>query len=577
MPELSETAASHTPDGATGIEALLPAIFDSLAEGVAVLDRSGTVLIANESAARFVGVKSAANLVGMPSSSLTDAFELLNEDGTTFDLAKLPTGRALLGEADAEAVVRFRRHGSRDDRWSLVRARLLAGATPESDLIVTSIQDITHLKRVERRLSFLSDASAALTDAVEQPEALGRIAWMAVPFVADWCSIDVVEDSKEVHRLALAHGEAGPQIIEEEARRRWPLRSLRRGGIDEVLRTGLPVHLAEVSEEFLRSAAMDDEWLAGLKPSGIREALIVPLPGRGGTLGTLTAVNLSNRPPMSREDVEMVMELGRRAGATVDVARLMFEAQDAVRVRDEFMAIASHDMRTPLAAIRGYAQLARRHLTNEASDLAALDRWLADIDEGAERLTGLVSEFMDISLLHGGQAVPLQLQRVDLVELVSERVREHSGAEERTHEITVSSGAPEIIGIWDGPRLARVLDNVLGNAVKFSPADSAIEVRIWAEDGQGCVAVVDQGIGISHRDQALIFGPMYRAENARGVSGTGLGLAGSRSILQLMGGEITVASRLGEGSTFTIRLPLEPSPAATDAGDAGDAGHEPPA
>jgi PAS domain S-box-containing protein len=562
VPELSEAPASHTPAGTTGIETLLPAIFDTVADGVTVLDRSGMVRFANEAAARLIGVESAAGLVGRPSSALTDAFELLNEDGTTFDLAKLPTRQALLGEADAEAVVRFRRHGSRDDRWSLVRARLLPGATPESDLVVTSFQDITHLKRVERRLSFLSDASAALTDAVEQPEALGRIAWMAVPFVADWCAIDVVEDSKEMHRLALAHGEAGPPMIDQEAQPRWPLRSLRRGGIDQVLQSGHPVHLKEVTEEFLRSTAMNDEWLAGLKPSAVREALIVPLAGRGRVLGALTAVNLANRPPMSREDVEMVKELGRRAGATVDAARLMFEAQDAVRVRDEFMAIASHDMRTPLAAIRGYAQLARRHLTKEPRDLAALDRWLADIDESAERLTGLVSEFMDISLLHGGQAVPLQLQRVDLVELVGERVREHSGANEQTHEFTVSSGAPEIIGIWDGPRLARVLDNVLGNAVKFSPAGSAIEVRIWTEDGLGCVAVVDQGIGISLRDQSLIFGPMYRAENARGVSGTGLGLAGSRSILQLMGGEITVASRLGEGSTFTIRLPLEPSAAA---------------
>jgi signal transduction histidine kinase len=273
---------------------------------------------------------------------------------------------------------------------------------------------------------------------------------------------------------------------------------------------------------------------------------------------------------MTAEDVEMVTELGRRAGATVDAARLMFEAQDAVRVRDEFMAIASHDMRTPLAAVRGFAQLARRNLAKDERDLASVDRWLADIDESAGRLTGLVSEFMDISLLRGGQSVPLQLQRVDLVELVTDRMRQHQGSDdEQTHTFNVSSGAAEIVGNWDGARLGRVIDNVLSNAAKFSPSGSTIEIRIWEEQGFGCVAVADDGIGIAFRDQGLIFGPMYRAQNARGVSGTGLGLAGARSLLELMGGEITVQSRIGEGSTFTIRVPLEPDPQSADDAESG--------
>ena len=365
----------------SGIESLLPAIFATVADGITVLDRSSTVLFANDAAARIMGVESASDVIGHPSQSLTDTFELLDEQGERFDLAELPDRRAWAGEPEPEAVIRFRRRGHKDDRWSLVRARLLEGERSESDLVVTSFQDIT---------------------------------------------------------------------------------------------------------------------------------------------------------------------------------RLVLEAQDAVRVRDEFMAIASHDMRTPLAAVRGYAQLARRHLINQPQDLEAIDRWLADIDESAGRLNGLVSEFMDITLLHGGHPVPLQQQRVDLVDLVTERVREHQGAEGQTHMFGVSSDATEIIGFWDPVRLGRVVDNVLGNAVKFSPGGTRVEVRLWTEDGCGCVAVVDEGIGIAERDQELIFGPMFRASNARGVAGTGLGLAGSRGIVGLMGGEITVKSHLGEGSTFTIRLPLDP-------------------
>ena len=385
MSELIEAdpAKAPSPQSPPGsaVDSLLSAIITVVADGITVLDRSGTVLFANDAAARIMGVESASRLIGESAQSLTDAFELLDDEGEPFDLDELPDRRAWAGEPEPEALVRFRRHGLKDDRWSLVRARLLKGERGEPDLVVTSFHDIT---------------------------------------------------------------------------------------------------------------------------------------------------------------------------------RLVLEAQDAVRVRDEFMAIASHDMRTPLAAVRGYAQLARRHLVDQPQDLQAIDGWLADIDESAGRLTGLVSEFMDITLLHGGNPVPLQLQRVDLVELVTERVREHQGSEGQTHMFGVSSDATEIVGLWDPVRLGRVVDNVLGNAVKFSPGGTHVEVRMWTEDGCGCVAVEDEGIGIAERDQELIFGPMFRAANARGVAGTGLGLAGSRGIVGMMGGEITVKSQLGKGSTFTIRLPLDP-------------------
>ena len=164
---------------------------------------------------------------------------------------------------------------------------------------------------------------------------------------------------------------------------------------------------------------------------------------------------------------------------------------------------------------------------------------------------------MDVTLLRGGQTVPLQLQMTDLVALVGERVREHQGAVADTHQFSVIGDEMEIIGVWDPARLARVLDNLLGNAVKFSPEGGMVEVRLGTHDGRGFVSVADRGIGIAIRDLALIFTPTYRGSNARNVVGAGLGLAGSRRLIELMGGEITVESRLGEGSTFTIWLPLQ--------------------
>lgn len=252
----------------------------------------------------------------------------------------------------------------------------------------------------------------------------------------------------------------------------------------------------------------------------------------------------------------MIEDLGRRAGAAVDAALLLEESQESLRLQEEFMAVTSHDMRTPLAAVRGYAQLARRHLSGEQQDLESVDRWLGDIDESAARLTSLVSEFMDVTLLRAGQEVPLQLEPTDVAEIARERVREHQGAAGELHRFSISTQPDAVVGNWDAVRIGRVLDNLLGNAVKFSPDGGRIDVSISATDEHVTIEISDQGIGIAPQDLARIFLPMYRGANARGVAGTGLGLAGSRRLVDLMGGQVTVKSRLGKGSTFTVALPL---------------------
>jgi signal transduction histidine kinase len=298
----------------------------------------------------------------------------------------------------------------------------------------------------------------------------------------------------------------------------------------------------------------------------LQEVLSVPLIGRGHVLGVITVGHSTPRPSLHAEDVAMIEDLGRRAGAAVDVAHLLAESQEALRLQEEFMAVTSHDMRTPLAAVRGYAQLARRHLSGERQDIESVGRWLADIDDSATRLTGLVSEFMDLTLLRAGQEVPLQLQPTDLVAVASEHLREHEGAATETHRFSLSSEADSIVGTWDPARLSRVLDNLLSNAVKFSPDGGTVDVRLETDGTVATATITDQGIGIAPAEMSRIFLPMYRGSNASGVAGTGLGLAGSRRLVELMGGQITVRSRLGKGSTFTVTLPLAgpgPQPSLT--------------
>jgi PAS domain S-box-containing protein len=546
------------------LERQLPAIVGTIADGISVLDRSGKIIFANAAAARLMGRNDPADVIGQSSASVTGGFDILDEDGRPLDMARLPTRLAFSGESAPEAIVRFRSKGSLRDRWSMVRARLLPGETPDHDLVVTSFQDITAIKQVEQRLSFLSEASAALGESLDYLETLARVARLAVPALADWCAIDVLEETEQVHRVALAHADPEMMALVEEIQRRWPPDPSGPGATRQVIDSGAPLHVTAVTDEMLQEAARDPEHLALIRKLDLKEVLTVPLVGRSRIFGALSVANGAAADPFSPDEIALVEELGRRAGGAIDTAKLMSEANETLRQRDEFLAIASHDMRTPLAAVRGYAQLALRHLGNDPADTAPLQRWLTDIDESANRLTGLVSELMDVSLLRGGRKVPLQLEPTDLVALVNERVREHASAADERHVFKVSADASTLIGNWDASRLGRVMDNLLGNAIKYSPDGGSIDVVISSDGDYGSVAVTDHGIGIAARDMARIFTPMFRGTNTGSVAGTGLGLSGSRTLVELMGGRIQVQSRLDHGSTFTIWLPLESASAEAD-------------
>ncbi len=539
------------------LDGRLSAVFDSVADGVTVLDRSGRIQFANDTAAQLLGRRRGAEVIGLSGADLFAEYELLESDGASLDVNLLPTRRAFAGEEAPEMVVRFRSRSGGDDRWSLVRARLLAGERTEDDLVVTAFQDITSLKRSEERLRVLAEASAILGESIDYQATLQRVAELVVPRLADWCVVDVLEWTRGVTRAAIAHVDPERVALAREAWVRWPADAARPGAVHEMLSRRSPAHVPEVSAEIVERAAHDPEHLEVLRRLGMRSVLVVPLEARGEVLGALTLVQAESGRRFEEADVELVTELGRRAGAAIDVARLVWETQENARLRDEFIAVASHDMRTPLAAVRGYAQLAQRHLDRgDTPDPEALARWLRDIDGSVDRLTDLVSELLDATLVRAEGAVPLQLTQLRLADVAREVVSHHEPLAEK-HRFVLEVDDPEPEGMWDAPRLRRILDNIVGNAVKYSPDGGEVRILVGRDDGMAHVSVTDHGIGIGPGDRELIFNPMYRGRNAGGVAGTGLGLAGSRRLVELMGGAISVDSRLGEGSTFTVRLPME--------------------
>jgi signal transduction histidine kinase len=217
-------------------------------------------------------------------------------------------------------------------------------------------------------------------------------------------------------------------------------------------------------------------------------------------------------------------------------------------------------MRTPLAVILANLQLARRRL-GAAAD-AEVVRHLESAERTTQRMTGLVGELMDISMLRSGEALPLDLREIDLVEVASAATDEYRALTDR-HTLELVAESP-VVGVWDRGRVERVLRNLLDNALKYSPAGGRIRVSAATDDhGWASLAVSDEGVGIPAEDVPDLFEKFHRGSNTRELRGTGLGLAGSRAVVEQLGGSITVASRLDEGSTFTVRLPMRPAAATT--------------
>jgi len=238
------------------------------------------------------------------------------------------------------------------------------------------------------------------------------------------------------------------------------------------------------------------------------------------------------------------------------------EAESAVQVRDELLAIVSHDLKNPLAAIKGNTQLIRKRVVNlEGPEKEKVLTPVLRVDEATTRMSVLINDLLDFGRLQAGQSLTLQRRPADLVALarsVASGFRQTS----RRHRIEVVTPLSRLMGMWDNMRLEQVLDNLVSNAIKYSPDGGTVTLDVGrevAEDGTtwAVLSVSDNGIGISAEDIPHIFEWFRRARNASGrISGAGIGLASANYIVDQHGGKITVASELGHGAKFTVWLPL---------------------
>ncbi|OJT25990.1 hypothetical protein BO221_09140 [Archangium sp. Cb G35] len=409
-------------------------------------------------------------------------------------------------------------------------------------------------EEARRRSEFLSSASRVLADSLDYDATLATVARLGLPVLGEWCAVDLVGEDLHVTRAATAHAEFSK---EPNAR---PLEECvpdleKPGGIAEVIRNRRPLVLSvQPGEEGMR-ALCDHErsHLETVRELGLRSWLSVPLVARGRTMGALTFASV--RPDRYRsEDVMLTGDLAWRAALALDNARLYRESQEAIQARDEFLSIASHELRTPITALRlGIQRLFRLARGGAEPPWKTVAASLDGVERQGKRLSLLIDSLLDVSRLQSHH-IQLELEEVDLSGVVRDVVAQLGSVLARTHTPLSLRADTPVVGQWDRVRLEQIVTNLLDNAIKYG-AQAPIEVTVAREDGAAVLTLRDRGIGISPERLPFIFGRFERAVSSRHYGGLGLGLYIVRQIVELHGGTIQVESSPGKGSTFTVRLP----------------------
>lgn len=344
-----------------------------------------------------------------------------------------------------------------------------------------------------------------------------------------------------------------------------PVRALRfeQNDSDVLVSEQTPSVLTQVWREqqpvFVARDLHSDAGTSALAPPECVAALVAPVTVGDARLGVL-AVFAARVPIFADDDLALVQLLADQAAVILESRALIDEAarvrarDETARLKEDFLAAAAHDLKTPLTALIGRAQLLARRAARQPeapADLASIEALVRE----SQRLKRLIQELLDVGRVQQG-ALVTQRTAVDLAALARDVCERHSSV---LHPCVLHAPEP-VVGLYDGIRIEQLLENLVENAVKYSPAGGSVQVTMRVVESEVRLSVADQGIGISEEDLPHVFERFHRAGNAESqhFSGMGLGLFICRSIVEQHGGQIGVTSRPGHGTTFDVVLPFVP-------------------
>jgi signal transduction histidine kinase/PAS domain-containing protein len=534
----------------------LRAIIGQMRDGVSVIDASGQVVFVNDAAARMSGFPDAESMLDATRrNTVLSRFALRDDAGNPIGADDLPNRQVARGAVSAQLVIWYHNLDSREERCSHVSAFPVRAADGSIEQIVSVFRDITDERRAADALRFLDEASQKLSESLDYEATLKQVAKLAVPRLADWCSVEMVRPDGKTEQLAVEHVDPAKIAFAREMATRYPPDPNAPSGVPNVIRTGKPELYHHIPDEMLERAARSAEHRELIFALGLRSALVVPIRHRGPVMGAISFVSAESSRRYTEADLTFAMELARRAAVAIENARLYAEARAAIQLRDDFLSVAGHELRTPLTALQLQLDRVQRQAQRgglEPKDLQQqLDRALGQLG----RIGRLVGDLLDVARLNAGR-LALDVVQTDLSSLVKEvadRFADQTSKAGSTLRVDVPA---ECTGEWDRTRLDQVLTNLVSNAIKYG-GGKPIDLALHDAGARVEVTVTDHGIGVGPADRERIFERFERAVSDRHYGGLGLGLWISREIVRAHGGTIEVVSKPGIESTFTVALPRQ--------------------
>lgn len=480
------------------------------ADAIISIDEHHRITMFNEGAEQLFGY-TAAETIGAPLDMLIpERFREVHRQHVGRFAAEPHVSR---GMGERGAPIFGRRKNGQEFPADASISRLRVGEIP---VLTVALRDITEQKRVEHEQRFLADVGEVLASTLDYKQTLKAVAELAARDLADLCIVDIVEQGDD----------------EDDAK---------------------TLHVASKDPEL--------QWLSEqhtLDAGEMHSVLEVPLLTHGRVMGAITFVSTTPSRIYGPADVRLAEELARRAALSIENAKLYLDAQRATQVRDEVLGIVAHDLRNPLNSMMLNAELVRL----DAMELKPrTQNAIAAMERSARRMNRLIEDLLEVTRIEAGR-LSVVLERVSARDLLDEtREAQQRLADTAAIKLRVEAAAslPDVLG--DRDRLLQALDNLIGNALKFTEPGGTITVRAVPHDGAVLFSVTDTGSGIPPESLPHVFDRFWQANKGE-RRGAGLGLPIVKGVIEAHHGRISVESTPGAGSTFSFTIPMADEAAA---------------
>lgn len=535
-------------------EAKFAGILSTAFDAIISIDDDQRILLYNDAAARLFGY-TREEILGKPITLLMpECFRAAHEQHVRRFAAGTKMARAV--SERSQAIFGRRKSGEEFP----VEAEISKLDLDHGRVFTVVLRDVTVQRRLERdrakaldEQTFLAKIGEIFAASLEPSETLRRVAQASVEHMADFVIVDMVEEGA-LRRLKVAHSDParadvarGLESLPQDQFQPPPVRSA-----IETKHAQVQVHAEAVSDEVLRDYFPDDRVRSLVAAMQAKSTMVVPLVARGEAIGIMTFLSSKPDRRYDASDVRLAEEVGRRAALALDNARLYKTARDAIEARDEILGVVAHDLRNPLSTIQLGAQVILQRLSPESRE--NVERSVEMILRSSKRANRLIEDLLEVRRAQVGR---LTLRREDvsamqmLVDLV-EAQRPLVSAAMLGLEVDLPRTLPTVCA--DRDRVLQIFENLLGNAMKFTPRGGQVTVGGREEGNRVVFWVRDTGPGVPPEELSHLFDRFWQGRPAdrRGV---GLGLAIARQVVEAHGGEIWAESDVGRGTTVFFTIP----------------------